>query len=1428
MEKRNSEQKRNNPLLDLLNTSQGSEGRSTWVDQILQSVRPSAALANSQASAAGNPRVSTDKADYAPGETVVISASGFRPGETITFAIADDPLDPGDDGDADIYTPFSITDGGEGDLDGQRNGHVETSWQVPGDDDGSGSGTPDALNATLKLMATGTNGQVASYTFTDSAPSVVTDKADYAPGETVTITASGFTAGSTIEFGIDIVSAPGSDGVFGTADDVVDAVATAWLAETPWQVRDGSEADLDPIAGSIGTSWIVDPDALNATLRLTTKDSGADGILGTEDDRIARTAFTDGPKDISPINAISGQKKLNDPSRTLDGYTNGNITLYSEGDYINFVADYSSNDNGKDIGVGLYRFSRESSSVDFFDPYFELGTWDYGTGYPGSQNREPLEWLSGAATWIVGKAGDPFQSAEVDPKYWQQAVYMSKSVIKLLADGIDVNYDGIINELDDGYLLAAITGVSGNLTGVDASASNTKSWFIDDGLIKPLSTDSLASGKLWYSTDSDLAYESSVNIVGGKIQAPNGEFITGGGYSGNDSNALNVNFNLRIAEDVSGATGSSQQVQLENIYWKNNAGKPVGAPDLAANYFSSNDVVITGNKTLPMPAKDIIRLPDLMICKEISRTTDPLDFVPAEPGEYQFYLYLDNPTSGTLGALDAADVQYTNSPYVVGPDGCITITNLDATFNNANDANYDYLIDQIATWFITEEQLTGETPYTYFGSAIELFNGAQTGPSSPPEYLSVRLAGQSGTDAQSAVVTWQNIPELLALTLNGRKLEDFNANGVEDPGDTGLDGWIIRLTSDSTGLEVATATTQDGGVWTMPLELMLGYYTISEVLQGPYYQSGPDPDAPPNGVDGEYKLWVQGVTEYTVFTDKNGNDLLDPGETFYAIPPGPAQSIDFFNYQLASKSGYKLEDVDGDGDGDSAVSGWLITLYDADGNEVATDTTDGSGFYEFTDLRPGDYSVVEEMQPGWSSDYSDTIEFTLTSGENETDNNFINWQYATKSGYKLEDVDQSGTLTEGDIGIEGWNITLYNANGDLVATDTTDADGKYEFLSLRPGEYTVTEETRAGYLNSSPTSIDFVLTSGENEAGNNFFNFRVGECGWTPGKWAGGSLNARSKSKWVSVWDGIAFNDAKQQVQLSQQAQAAGDVLLTDPTRARQMVQKISSGTEAQQGYQGNITNSSMPDLAIGIKGDLTDWNGDGSYDQLWYSGEDARTIINKGGVSGDKYGDMSRKTVAYLLNVLGQPDYVEAPQMQTAIYNWLFYYGYNANDNFNVAGRKPNETSMTDGQGILSYLGNPDGDVDTDFVVNYKTKQGSINNLGIGADGGFGWDGTFSISSNSSAWKGFATSDTNGDTVVDYRDYAEVGTGIGQATATKIYSGQWIFEVLSAQFDDSCNLALTLDGTAAYATNGTMGAAYEKTSLDNLMNWDPSSQLYS
>lgn len=108
----------------------------------------------------------TDSADYAPGSTATLTTVGMQPGASVTFHVADLLSAPGANGIADVYTPFTIKDGGTGDLDARTNGTVVAQWQVPADG--------RATNATLQLTAT-SGGRTATATFSDAGNEIVTE-----------------------------------------------------------------------------------------------------------------------------------------------------------------------------------------------------------------------------------------------------------------------------------------------------------------------------------------------------------------------------------------------------------------------------------------------------------------------------------------------------------------------------------------------------------------------------------------------------------------------------------------------------------------------------------------------------------------------------------------------------------------------------------------------------------------------------------------------------------------------------------------------------------------------------------------------------------------------------------------------------------------------------------------------------------------------------------------------------------------------------------------------------------------------------------------------------------------------------------------------------------------------------------------------------
>src|SRR5262245_3003339 len=100
---------------------------------------------------------------------------------------------------------------------------------------------------------------------------VWTNKPDYLPGETVTITGTGFQPGETVNLQV-----LHTDGTLNTGP-----------AHAPWQVTDGGAGDPDGRAdGTIQTTWVVDDDSLGSTLQVT-----ATGLSSGE---TAQADFTDG------------------------------------------------------------------------------------------------------------------------------------------------------------------------------------------------------------------------------------------------------------------------------------------------------------------------------------------------------------------------------------------------------------------------------------------------------------------------------------------------------------------------------------------------------------------------------------------------------------------------------------------------------------------------------------------------------------------------------------------------------------------------------------------------------------------------------------------------------------------------------------------------------------------------------------------------------------------------------------------------------------------------------------------------------------------------------------------------------------------------------------------------------------------------------
>lgn len=208
-------------------------------------------------------------------------------------------------------------------------------------------------------------------------------------------------------------------------------------------------------------------------------------------------------------------------------------------------------------------------------------------------------------------------------------------------------------------------------------------------------------------------------------------------------------------------------------------------------------------------------------------------------------------------------------------------------------------------------------------------------------------------------------------------------------------------------------------------------------------------------------------------------------------------------------AGVAFEDVIADGiynaDEDILLEGVEVRLMTADGDPVLNDlgeeevtTTDSNGLYYFINMVPGIYYVEFIIPDGYApsnvvppgaqdtSDNDASLDDTILRS-----NNIIvqeNKGYITQSdvalyipvdisGYFYDDYDIDGKYTTDiDQTIEGGTVSLYNQDGSIEKTTTTNAEGYYQFTDVVPNNYYVGFDTSSydliSILGSDDTEYD--------------------------------------------------------------------------------------------------------------------------------------------------------------------------------------------------------------------------------------------------------------------------------------------------------------------------------------------------------------------
>ena len=419
------------------------------------------------------------------------------------------------------------------------------------------------------------------------------------------------------------------------------------------------------------------------------------------------------------------------------------------------------------------------------------------------------------------------------------------------------------------------------------------------------------------------------------------------------------------------------------------------------------------------------------------------DFCEAAPAQISGYVYHDRDDDGRREtgeeAIPGATIQLVNA---TGQVVATTQTNALGLYKFTGLQPGNYSIRQTQpTGFLDGRDTTG----TIDGVAV----GAAVNPGDLISAVAIRQ-GQSGIE--------YNFGELRPATLSGRVHVDTDGDCLYDPGELLLSGVRIRLIN-ATGGEVASTQTNAQGEYTFT-DIPPGTYTVIEEQPDGYFSGTARPGS------------AGGVKESD---NRIGSITLGSGEV--------AVNYDFCEKPPAEISGYVYVDQNNNNrrdNGEAPIAGTRVDLIDSNGAEVATTTTDASGFYRFTFLPAGQYTLRQTQPVGYlqggqqagSAGGDDSLQDIITQvpiayGAILTQYNFGELLPSSISGYVFVDGNGDCFRQDNEPGLSGVLIELFNGAGQLVTFTRTNSQGFYEFEGLIQGQYRIVETQPAGYFSGA-------------------------------------------------------------------------------------------------------------------------------------------------------------------------------------------------------------------------------------------------------------------------------------------------------------------------------------------------------------------------
>jgi len=326
------------------------------------------------------------------------------------------------------------------------------------------------------------------------------------------------------------------------------------------------------------------------------------------------------------------------------------------------------------------------------------------------------------------------------------------------------------------------------------------------------------------------------------------------------------------------------------------------------------------------------------------------DFGEIRPAKLCGYVYHDADNDGVFDAGESqiAGVELTLLDAHGNPTGATVLT--DAT------GNYCFSNLMPGVYGVTEAQPAG------YYDGIDTAGTAGGTAHNPGDFI------EGIPLTPGAWAKQNNFGELMPASIRGIVFVDMNQNGAKDSGESFLGGVTIYLL-DASGSRIASTTTDANGQYVFD-DLKPGVYGVEEIQPQGYLEGGNRIGSASGELDGVNRILKAQLNSGVHGVHYDFWEELPAKISGYVFQDGPAIVVtegDPLPYVPSVRDGQLTPD-------DMRLAGVTLILCDAGGyplddghgNQI-TAVTNADGYYEFTGLYAGIYSVVEVVPTGYVS-----------------------------------------------------------------------------------------------------------------------------------------------------------------------------------------------------------------------------------------------------------------------------------------------------------------------------------------------------------------------------------------------------------------------------------------------------------------------------